>query len=189
MARKLPGCTTGIAEGQLFDNKPVCIIMKVLVFGPSGSGKTFVSQALKNAGINAFDDADIKGLSAWYDKNGTRVAEPESADEAIRNQYSFLWSKKNLKKFLDQYTDVYVFGGSGNIFNMLDLFDKIYFLKIDPALQKERILNATQRNARMDTSQDGLIVWGDWLEEAAKKYNIPFIDASLKPAEIYDLIS
>jgi shikimate kinase len=163
--------------------------MKVLIFGPSGSGKTFVSQALKKAGINAFDDADIKGLSAWYDKDGNKVAEPATADEAFENHYSFLWSKKNLAKFLQQYTDVYVFGGSGNIFTMLGLFDKTYFLKIDPELQQERILNAAQRNPAMDQNKNGLVIWGDWLEQEAKKHNIPFIDASLTPQQIFALIA
>jgi hypothetical protein len=162
--------------------------MKVLVFGPSGSGKTFVSKALKNAGINAFDDADIKELSAWYDKDGNRVAEPATADEAFENHYSFLWSKKNLAKFLCQHTDVYVFGGSGNLFNMLDLFDKVYFLKVERGLQEERILNSTQRNPAMDNNKNGLVIWGDWLEQEAKKYNIPFIDASLTPQQIFSQI-
>src|SRR5882757_10487284 len=112
--------------------------MKVLIFGPSGSGKTFISQALKNSGVNAFDDCDIKDLHAWYDKHGNKVAEPQSADEAIKNHYSFLWNKTALAKFLNNYTDAYVFGGSGNIFNMFDLFDKVYFLNIEPQIQKER---------------------------------------------------
>jgi len=72
--------------------------MKVLVFGPSGSGKTFVSQALKNAGINAFDDTDITELSAWYDKTGNKVAAPATAEEAMENHYSFRWSKKKSRK-------------------------------------------------------------------------------------------
>src|SRR5437868_11182506 len=105
--------------------------MKVLILGPSGSGKTYVSHALQKLGINAFDD-DIEGLSAWYDKHGKKVPEPKSADEAFANQYSFLWSKKFLAKFLSQFSEIYLFGGSGNVFNMLDLFDKVYFLKVDP---------------------------------------------------------
>jgi len=71
---------------------------------------------------------------------------------------------------------------------MFDLFDKIYFLKVEPELQKERILNATQRNPAMDKNEHGLVIWGDWLEQEAKKYNIPFIDASLPPQQIFALI-
>ncbi|HEY9533075.1 MAG TPA: hypothetical protein VIQ77_01000 [Mucilaginibacter sp.] len=64
--------------------------MKVLVFGPSGSGKTYVAKALQQSGINAFDDADIAGLSNWYDQNGRKVTEPATADEATEKHYAFL---------------------------------------------------------------------------------------------------
>jgi adenylate kinase family enzyme len=162
--------------------------MKVLIFGPSGSGKTFISNTLKNSGVNAFDDGDIKDLSAWYDKNGNKVAEPKTANEALGNYYSFIWSKRILAEFLNKYSDVYIFGGSGNIFTMFDLFDKIYFLKVEPQIQKERILNSSQRNSQMDINEDGLVIWGGWLEEAAKKDNVPFIDASLTPKQIFAII-
>lgn len=162
--------------------------MKALIFGPSGSGKTYVSQAWKNAGIHAFDDADIKDLSAWYDTHGKKVEDPATADEAFEKRYSFLWSKKTLRKFLNSYTDVYVFGGSGNIFDMFDLFDKVYFLKVEPQMQKERILNSSLRNRNMDINENGLVIWGDWLEQEAKKRHIPFIDASLTPIQIFTII-
>ena len=142
--------------------------MKVLIFGPSGSGKTYVSHALQNLGINAFDGDDIEGLSAWYDSNGKKASQPESADEAIANHYSFLWDKKFLAKFLNRFSDVYVFGGSGNIFNMFDLFDKIYFLKVEPELQKARLHSSSRKNPMMDINENGIVIWGDWFEEQAK---------------------
>jgi hypothetical protein len=163
--------------------------MKVLVFGPSGSGKTYVSTALRGMGVNAFDADDIKGLWAWYDKNGKKVAAPATADEAISRQYAFLWSKKALTAFLDQFPDVYVFGGSGNIAHVFDLFDKIYFLKVEPGLQKERLLHASRSNPAMDKNEDGIVIWGDWFEELAAAKNIPFIDASLAPEAIFTLIA
>jgi len=86
--------------------------MKVLIFGPAGAGKTYVSSALRKSGINAFDADEIEGLSSWYDRDGKRVASPTSAEEVFTKHYSFLWSRKFLKKFLAQYSDVYLFGGS-----------------------------------------------------------------------------
>ena len=83
--------------------------MQILIFGPSGSGKTYVTNALQNLGINAFDD-DIEGLSDWHDKNGQKIVAPENADEAITNHYSFLWSKKFLTNFLNEFSTVYIFG-------------------------------------------------------------------------------
>jgi len=163
--------------------------MKVLVFGPSGAGKTYVSHALHQLGYNAFDADEVEGLSAWYDPSGRKVAPPKTAEEAFQNHYSFLWSRKFLKGFLQQYEDVFLFGGSGNTANLFDLFDKVFFLKVDPALQKERLLHASRKNPQMDIRLDEVVVWGAWLEEMAAKRNIPFIDASLTPVQILDAIT
>ena len=117
-----------------------------------------MSHALQNLGIHAFDDIDIEGLSAWYDKNGKKIAAPENADEAITNHYSFHWSKKFLTNFLSKFSTVYIFGGSGNITNMFDLFDKVYFLKVDSELQRKRLQSASRQNSRMDRNENGLII-------------------------------
>src|SRR5262245_50244865 len=142
--------------------------MKVLVLGPSGSGKTYLANALRGQGINAFDADTVDGLSFWYDKSGKKIPESNSAQEVMDNHYSFLWSKSFLKKFLDQFSDVYLFGGSGNVFDMFPLFDKLYFLKIDVETQKERIKKSTDRNRLFDFSGNHLIVWGEWFEEEAR---------------------
>ncbi len=163
--------------------------MKVLVFGPSGSGKTYVSQILKKQGINAYDDGDIPGLSAWYDKQGNKVVAPVTAREALSNRYSFLWSKRVLKKFLDKFSDVYVFGGSGNILDVTGLFDKVFFLHVAPDIQKDRILHSSRATPLMDFDESGIVTWGNWMAEEAKKRNIPFINATLSPGEIFEIIS
>ena len=163
--------------------------MKRLIFGPSGAGKTYVASELQKIGINAFDADLIKGLSAWYDRNGHKVPQPQSAKEALTNNYSFLWNREFLTSFLNSHDDIFIFGGSGNLFELTELFDKVYFLKIDPQTQKERIQNSTVRDARMDFQDNELVVWGEWLENEAKKRNIPFIDATLTPKEIHSIIS
>lgn len=163
--------------------------MKVLVLGPSGSGKTYVSHVLQRAAVPAFDDSDIEGLSAWYDQHGTKVPPPQNAAEAMVGHYAFLWRKKVLARFLERFSDVYVFGGAGNIFSMLGLFHKVYFLKVTPELQKERLRSPSRENPEMDRNGDDTIVWGGWFEEEVKKRNIPFIDASLTPQQIFDIIS
>lgn len=163
--------------------------MKVLIIGPSGSGKTFVAKSLQRAGINAFDADNVEGLSNWYDKNGKKVEAPTTAGEAINNHYVFLWSRKFLADFLATFGDVYLFGGSGNASGMFDLFDKVYCLKIDPELQKERLRSPLRPAPLMDVNDDGLVIWGAWFEEMAKEKNIPFIAASKTPEQIYRIIS
>ncbi len=163
--------------------------MKILVFGPSGSGKTYLADSFKKSGINAYDADKIKGLSSWYDRQGKKIAAPTTAREALDNHYSFLWSKKFLEKFLAEFKDVFIFGGSGNVFDVLYLFDKIFFLKVDPEIQKERLQSPSRETPLMDFDENEMIIWGDWLEQEAKKRNIPFVDASLTPEEIFDFMN
>jgi hypothetical protein len=85
----------------------------------------------------------------------------------MANHYSFLWSKKFLAGFLERFSDVYIFGGSGNIANVFDLFDKVYFLKVEPEFQKERLRSASRPNPMIDKNEDGVVVWGNWLEDFA----------------------
>jgi hypothetical protein len=41
----------------------------------------------------------------------------------------------------------------------------------------------------MDINENGIVIWGDWLEQEAKNQHIPFIDASQTPIQIFDIIS
>jgi len=161
--------------------------MKVLVTGPSGAGKTYISRALQAMGINAFDDGDIEGLSAWY-KHGKKVPAPTTADEAMHNGYAFLWDKTLLANFINRFDDVYVFGGSGNVFDVFALFDKVYFLHVQPALQMERLRSPTRAHPLMDSNADDLVVWGAWFEAEARKRGIAFVDVAQTPAEIWEVI-
>lgn len=163
--------------------------MKILIFGPSGAGKTYVSHALANKGINAFDADEIDGLSAWYNKNGHKVPAPSTAREALTNQYSFVWDRRFLKEFLNKFTTVYIFGGSGNTFSVLDLFDRVFFLHVDPLLQQERLKHSSRPNPLMDKDEDGTVIWGEWLAKEAEKHGITFINAALSPDEIFSLLN
>lgn len=163
--------------------------MKVLVFGPSGSGKSYVAKALQAAGINAYDDADIPGLSNWYDQSGQKVTAPATADEAAEKKYAFLWSKKALRSFVNQFDDVYVFGGSGNVWSVFDLFDKVYFLKIDPGLQRLRLMSSERPAPLLDVNSHGVVIWGAWFEQMATEKGIPFVDADQTPEQIFQTIS
>lgn len=164
--------------------------MKVLVFGPSGSGKTYLSYKLKNLGINAVDADSIEGLSSWFDGSGNKVNYPGDAGPEFLDNHSFLWDKEFLKKYLKEKDEIYLFGSAGNITKMFDLFDKVYFLKIAPDLQKERLTHKTRKNPMGNTEyqRGNAIKWAKELEKKAKSAGARFIDATLSPKEIYDLL-
>lgn len=164
--------------------------MKVLVFGPSGSGKTYVSSELRKLGVNAIDADTIEELSSWYDGAGNKIKYPEDADQIFLDNHSFLWDREFLKDYLNKNPNIYLFGASGNIFHMLDLFDKVYFLKIDPEIQKERLTHESRENPMGNTEyqRENAVIWSQELEEKARKLNISFIKATLTPKEIIEII-
>jgi dephospho-CoA kinase len=160
--------------------------MKILIFGPSGAGKTFVSSKLREQGIPAVDADMIDGLSSWFDEKGNKVAYPKDAGKEFLENHDFFWDREFLKEYLRQHETIYLFGGSGNIFEMLDLFDKVFFLKIDPKIQIERLKHPSRANPMGSTEyQRQLAVdWGQALEQQAQKRNVPMIDGNQTPAEI-----
>jgi hypothetical protein len=164
--------------------------MRILVFGPSGSGKTYVSTVLQSAGYAAVDADSVEGLSAWYDSSGNKVAYPNDADEDFLNNHNFLWNKEFLANYLKDINDIYLFGMSGNVYDMLDLFDKSFYLKVDADLQKDRLQHESRLNPMGNTEyhRDNAVVWGLEMEEKAKNLNIPLIDARLDPFKIFAII-
>lgn len=164
--------------------------MKILIIGPSGSGKTYVSSKLRDLGINAVDADLIDWLSGWYDGQGNKVVYPIDADEKFLGSHSFLWNRKFLKDYLDKNPDIYLFGSSGNMFEMLDLFDKAYFLKADPNLLKERLTHESRENPMGSTEyqRENAVNWALEIEKKAKDLDIEFIDATLSPKQIFERI-
>lgn len=164
--------------------------MKVLIFGPSGSGKTHLSSELRKLSINAVDADSIEDLSSWYDGTGKKVDYQEDAGEEFLSNHSFLWDRNFLEDYLRKNPKIYLFGASGNIFEMLDLFDKTYFLKVDPDLQKERLIHQSRENpmGKTDYQRENAVRWGQQLEQKAKYLGIEFIDATLSPQEILEIL-
>jgi len=160
--------------------------MKVLIFGPSGSGKTYISSKFRKQGINAVDADKIEGLSSYYNKQGKKVECPDDADKEFLDNHSFLWDRNFLEDYLSENPDIYLFGVSGNIFDMLDLFDKVYFLKVNPEIQKERLTHESRENpmGSTDYQRENALRWGKGLEQKAKTLGIKFIDATLSLKEI-----
>ena len=164
--------------------------MNTLIFGPSGSGKTYISSKLKKLQYNAIDADTVNGLSSWYSGSGKKVTYPGNADEDFLNNHSFLWDRDFLVEYLKDNEEIYLFGVSGNIYDMLDLFDRVYFIKIDPNTQKERLMHDSRENPMGNTKfqRDNAVAWGEELEEKAKELNIQFIDGSLTPEEMINII-
>lgn len=115
---------------------------------------------------------------------------PIDADETFLGSHSFLWNRESLKDYLDKNPDIYLFGSSGNMFEMLELFDKAYFLKADPLLLIERLTHESRENPMGITEyqRKNAVRWALEIEKKAKDLGIELIDAILPPEEIFNLI-
>lgn len=164
---------------------------RVLIIGPSGSGKTYVSAKLREKGINAVDADLVPDLSDWYDKDNTRVEFPIDADKEFLDNHRFLWRKEALKKFLEGQNEIYLFGLSGNVFDMFDLFDKVYFLKAEPEALAEHLRHENRENpmGKTEYQLQNALSYAKEIKETARKLGIEMIDASQAPEQIYSQIS
>ncbi|MBF8249559.1 MAG: hypothetical protein HW400_160 [Candidatus Levybacteria bacterium] len=163
---------------------------KILVLGPSGAGKTHLSTVLKEYGLNAVDVDSIKGLHGWYDVKGNEVVFPRDAEKEFFDNHSFLWNREALVNYLKKNPDVYLFGMSGNAFDMLDLFDKVYYLDVPENLIRERLQHSSRINPTGKTpyQREVAVEWAKLIKERANDLGLTFIDAALTPEELYKLI-
>ena len=161
--------------------------MKVLILGPSGAGKTYLSKELKKQGLNTVDADTIDSLHSWYNGNEEKVEYPEDSDAEFLDNHSFLWDKSYLKDYLDQNPNIYMFGASGNIFDMLDLFDEVFYLDVPGEIMSDRLQHETRENpmGKTEYQRKNAISWGNELKQKAKDLGITFIDATQTPEAIY----
>lgn len=164
---------------------------KTLIIGPSGSGKTFISHELQKQNINAIDADLIFGLSDWFDKNGKKVKYPKDADKDFLDNHEFLWDRKFLEKFLSKHNNIYMFGLSGNVFNMIDLFDKVYFLNVQPEILTKNLRHESRRNPMGKTKYqlENALRYAKEIKNKANEIDIEFINiADESPMQIFDEI-
>ena len=156
----------------------------VLITGPSGSGKTYLSHVLKHQGVNTYDADKVGGLTGWFDKAGGPVEFPLGAGKDFLDNHAFLWSREVLVDFLRKHPVVYLFGISRNVFEMIDLFHRVYFLKVPQAVLTERLQAADRDNPMGGTAYqiEYSLVWARRNEEKAHTLGVPMIDGTL-PAE------
>jgi shikimate kinase len=117
----------------------------ILVVGMAGTGKTFVSKYLKDNGINAFDGDEVEALSAWYNNKGEKVTPKDLTPESL-NGLEWNWDSEIIKKLHQSHKGTILFGVSSNWHNLLHLFDKVFFLFIDPETTRQRLLSSDREN-------------------------------------------
>ncbi len=165
---------------------------KVLIVGPSGSGKTFVSSALRKRGINAVDADSVVGLSGWFDGMGNKVNFPEDADKEFLDNHEFLWNLDFLRMYLDSQKEVFFFGLSGNVFDAISLFDRAYWLNVEPAVLRENLRHETRKNpmGKTEYQLNNVLKFAKDVQQKAKRLGLRVLNVTNKSAEeIFELIN
>ena len=162
----------------------------ILILGPSGAGKTYTAAYLRKMGVNAVDADVVPGLAGYFDSKGNEVECPPGADKEFLDNHEFLWNREFLKKFLSEQEEIYLFGMAGNAFDLIELFDKVYFLKADQELLADRLRYESRENpmGKTDYQLQNALSWAKEIKEQAETLGIQMVDAQLSPEEIYKLI-
>lgn len=164
--------------------------MKVLIMGSSGSGKTFLSKEFSRLNVNSVDADEIEGLHGWYNWKNEKVRFPRDADKDFLDNHEFLWDRAVLKDFLDKNPDIYFFGMSGNVFEMLDLFDKVYYLNIPADTILARLDHPSRTNpmGKTDYQKQAILEWEKQIRKLAEEHNIQAVDGTLTTKEILKIV-
>jgi hypothetical protein len=115
-----------------------------LVTGNPGSGKSTLAQVLVRRGLATIDPDYDPELSYWEDDAGNRLSGgdgPAAPDEQWLRAHRWVWNRSRLQDLLTQrQAPVFVCGIALNIDHVLDLFDRLFLLRIDADTQEERLL-------------------------------------------------
>ncbi|HEX4254041.1 MAG TPA: hypothetical protein VH089_03070 [Streptosporangiaceae bacterium] len=112
-----------------------------LVTGNPGSGKSALAHELSRRGLRAIDPDDDPELSYSEDLVGRRAVQPQKPDEQWLRSHRWVWSRFRLEAVLaGQSEPVFVCGIARNQDQLLDLFGRVFLLRIDAPTQEARLL-------------------------------------------------
>ena len=111
-----------------------------LVTGNPGSGKSALARELAGRGLLAVDPDDDPELAHWEDAAGRRVNGPPRPDGEWLRSHRWVWSRARMQEVLaGRDKAVFVCGVSRNQDEFLDLFDRVFLLRIDGPAQEARL--------------------------------------------------
>ena len=112
-----------------------------LVTGNPGSGKSALAHELGRRGLRAIDPDDDPELAYSQDAGGHRAERPQHPDEQWLRSHRWVWSRARLTEVLARYNEpVFVCGIARNQDKLLDLFDRVFLLRIDGPAQEARLV-------------------------------------------------
>ncbi len=164
----------------------------ILIIGMPGSGKTYLAGYFKRRGMNAYDADKVKGLGRWVDKKGRPAKYAHSeVDEKWISEHNWIWSGRRLRSLLTGNRELFLFGGASNIYKFIGLFDKAYYLKAGRRLVSNRLQHKSRANSfgKSKGQRKAILNGMSRSYQRALKAEIEFVDASLPPKQVFDIIT
>lgn len=165
--------------------------MKIAIIGPPGTGKSYLSVKMRERGYPAYDADSIVELGYWIDKKGKKVINhPEKVDFNWVKKHDFVWDIDYLTKFIITHKNIYFFGMSANAYNILHLFDKVYYLNLATKKIFKRLIDNQRTNyyGKEEKLRKSIIDSIPQQHKNAKKRDFVILDANLSENEIIEQI-
>lgn len=166
----------------------------VYITGNSGAGKSAVRKELQLRGYEAHD-TDENDISAWQNKRTGNIVERPLNEEDRTNawyaehDWNMSRSKINdLAKLADD-KPVFLCGSTSNADDMLEFFDKVYYLSVDRDTLKKRLTSRTSNDfGKAPDELKNILGWHMSLEERYKNYGAQLVDATQPIKSVVDEI-
>lgn len=149
----------------------------ILLTGTAGVGKTSLSNKLNELGYKSYDIDDVPGLFKMiHRKTKLPIKNHDNFDLEKVKAMTWICDIEKLKSFIMEEKNDLAFycGGGSNVYEFMELFDKVILLTINLETNKHRLSNRTDNDfARTPEVQEYVLnKKNDWENEMIKKGSI-----------------
>lgn len=169
------------------------IMSLIYITGAPGIGKTTILKELVSRGCEAYDLDGSKLGGAHNKSSGERVTIPSAEDRSPTwfDEHEWRIDVDAVKALLEKAADkpIYICGVSEDDDKIIDLFDKIFYLKLDDETLQNRISERTDNDYGKNESElQDILDRKRKLDLRYKNSAAVIVDATKTPTTIVDYI-
>ena len=160
----------------------------ILVTGVTGSGKTALCKELKKLDYKAYSIEDMSGFFKMVSKKTKKpIKNYNNYNLESVKQHDWICNKKKLQQLIKKNSKEIVFycGTASNLDDLLPLFDKIFLLKVNEKVLRERLSTRTSNDfGRTPEVQKWILSWKKWWEDHMLEKGATIINANRNLKEV-----